>query len=111
MHRHALLRGRAAVDSLLGRSGSSLRAHRRLAWCPKPPLVALVVTALLLLASGSTVYAQATTIFSDDFEAGIVGWTITPVIRSLSGPPSNGAACANIRRSGNIQQTISTASY
>jgi uncharacterized repeat protein (TIGR02543 family) len=71
----------------------------------------LAVAALAVFLSASAVDAQATTIFSDDFETGIVGWTTGGTPDWYGGGPSNGSFCVRLRRTESIQQTISTVSY
>ncbi len=112
MHHHALLRGRAATSSPRGLLGlAPLRAHQRFVW-PQPLLLGvLAVAALAVFLSASAVDAQATTIFSDDFETGIVGWTTGGTPDWYGGGPSNGSFCVRLRRTESIQQTISTVSY
>jgi hypothetical protein len=68
-----------------------------------------VALAVLLLTGAAP--AQAAVIFSDNFEAGISGWTGAGGVVWRSGPPSNGAYCVELSRTASIQQTIPTVPY
>ncbi len=50
-------------------------------------------------------------IFSDDFETGITGWSTSDVVEWYSGTPHNDLYSVRLRRDGAIQRTISTVGY
>jgi PKD repeat protein len=51
------------------------------------------------------------TIFSDDFEAGLSGWTTGGNVNWYNGEPSNGAYSAQLLKVGSMDRTISTVGY
>jgi len=93
-----------------GRGGSVTNPGipgRRVSVC----LLALLVACVVALGMGANAWAQATTLFSDGFETGIVGWSLNPRVDWLLGVPSNGTYCVRLRLDGYMERTVSTVCY
>ena len=73
----------------------------------------VVISVLLLvgLVALSAAGAQATTVFSDDFEARFSGWTTSGTPDWYTGLPKNGTHCVQLARKESLQRTISTQGY
>ncbi|MFB3882229.1 MAG: S-layer homology domain-containing protein [Armatimonadota bacterium] len=74
-------------------------------------LLAVALAALFVALLASAAGAQVSTIFSDDFEAGIVGWTQAGTPEWWNGPPRYGAYSVRLNGTDSIQRTISTVCY
>ena len=57
-----------------------------------------------------TAWGQATPVFSDDFETGIVGWTEAPTVDWMR-EPGESDYCVRVRKAGSIERTVSTVCY
>ena len=94
--------------------GASLRhpctAHKR----AESSLILCIISAILALACLAPVAsAQATTIFSDDFEVGFSGWTLSGsgAANWYTGVPRNGTHSIQLTWARRMERTISTACY
>jgi hypothetical protein len=79
---------------------------------PRFAQTALYVTVFAICATllclTNTAWAQATPVFSDDFEAGIVGWTEAPTADWIL-EPGESDYCVRVRDVGSVERAVSQA--
>jgi hypothetical protein len=65
----------------------------------------------LRLINLSAIGTAAVTIFSDDFEDALSGWTVGGTVEWYTGSPRRGTHSVRLRNSGSIEKTVSTVGY
>ncbi|MFB3883169.1 MAG: hypothetical protein ACE149_18020, partial [Armatimonadota bacterium] len=76
-----------------------------------PIRIALVaLTALGLLCWGAVAFGDAT-IFSDNFETALSGWSLTGNVSWYTGSPKNGTHSVRFTRVGGVERLVSTVGY
>ncbi len=76
----------------------------------KWPLLAFVL-AVLIGFFGAAALAHADTLFADDFESGLTGWTLTGTPDLYNGTPANGTYSVQLSPRESLQRTRSTRGY
>ena len=70
---------------------------------------ATIMLAAFLLCWGAAAFGD--TVFSDDFEAALAGWTLTGTVDWYTGNPKNGTHSVQLRQTEEIDRVVSTVGY